>query len=199
MARKKKQENLADPTLLAQFNMPQIPAEEVARAVGGADVLAELLSGGEDDATAVELGEGELGALHQEFESIAALTLRKAQLEEELSDVSAALQAQKDRMKGAMKGHGTSQFKGDDGAGCTIQVQFDTKLEDPQAFMEWVKERHPELLVVHSQTRTKFIRENFRDQGVAPDSPEWPPGITASERESLVVRGVLKKKAKAEE
>ena len=56
--------------------------------------------------------------------------------------------------------------------------------------MAWVKETHPELLTVHSQNRTKFIRENFRDQGVPEDDARFPPGVKVTAREQLMVRGV---------
>lgn len=155
-----------------------------------AGVLSQLLEGADDDAEAVEPDAGDLGALQQEFETVARLTLRKKELERELSEVSKALTAQKDRMQQAMEGQGTQQFRGADGASCNFQTRFDTVVEDPEAFMEWVQERHQELLTVNSQTRTKFIRENYRDQGVDPDSPEFPPGLKTTERTTLVVRGV---------
>jgi hypothetical protein len=86
---------------------------------------------------------------------------------------------------------GTRQFRGteDDGS-CTVATAYDTKVTDPVSFMDWCMAQATELLTVNAQTRTKFIRENFKDKGIPVDSEDFPPGIEASEREFLQVRGV---------
>lgn len=164
---------------------PDAPTED------GSGILRDLLDTGNDDVDAVEPDEGDLASLQTEFDSVARLTARKRELESELQNVSRALQAQKDRMLMAMEAQGTKQFRSALGDGsCTITERYDTTVEDPQTFLAWVTEAHPELLTVNSQTRNKFIRENYRDQGIDPDSPEFPPGVQASPRRSLMVRDV---------
>lgn len=185
---KHKPTNEADPELVAQFNIA--PTGETA---DNADVLSQLLgdapSDDADEATEMDLGE--LGALQEEFDAVETLTLQKQRLEAKLSKVSADLQAQKFRMLDAMKLQGTKQFSSALGPGaCSRSERYDTVVEDVDTFMAWVQETHPELLSVHSQRRTKFIRENFRDQGVPEDDERFPPGVKVTAREQLVVRGV---------
>jgi hypothetical protein len=157
----------------------------------GSEILAQILDGTNDDPDAVEADEGDLANLQGEFDSVARLTDRKKVLEAELSSVKQALAAQKDRMIDAMEKQGTKQFRSAAGDGsCTITERFDTKVNDDGAFIEWVQETHPELLTVNSQRRNKFIRENFRDQGIDPESDEFPPGIEVSPRRGLMVRDV---------
>jgi len=163
------------------------------------DALKELLEGNTDDEEAVEAGAGELAVLEDEFGVVAALTRRKEELEGQLSKVNQQLAAQKQRMLDAMDAQGTAQFKSAGGPGaCSPTTTFDTKVEDPATFMAWVQEFHPELLTVNSQTRSSFIRKEYRDKGVDPDSPEFPPGIVASERRSLTVRGVKRGKTRSQ-
>ncbi len=187
---KKRPANEVDPDLAAQFSVA--PIGEAASDDSG-DVLGQLLgnapSADADDG--VELDTGELGALQEEFDAVAALTLRKKQLEAELGEVSKALTAQKDRMLGAMTLQGTKQFSSALGPGaCSRSERYDTTLSDVDAFIDWVKESHPELLTVNNQTRNRFIREQYRDQGIPEGDERFPPGITVTPREQLVVRGV---------
>lgn len=161
---------------------------------GGAapSVFDQLLSGGEDDTRAVEVSEGELASLGEEHRAVVALTREKRRLETRLAKVSAALTDAKLRMQDAMAAQGTRQFNSaveEDGA-CSLGTRYDTVVEDPQAFLAWVQSQAPELLTVHSQTRTKFIRENYRDRGIPVESPEFPPGVKVEERQFLQVRGV---------
>lgn len=157
----------------------------------GGEILAQMLDGTNDDTDAVEADEGDLANLQAEFDSVARLTERKKQLDAELTSVKQALQAQKLRMMDAMEAQGTKQFRSAAGDGsCTVTERYDTGVTDSQAFMTWVTEAHPELLTVNSQARNKFIRENFRDQGIDPESDEFPPGIEVSPRRGLMVRDV---------
>lgn len=157
----------------------------------GADILRQMLEGETDDLDAVEPDEGDLLNLQAEFDTVARLTQRKRELEGELQQISQALEAQKLRMLDAMEAQGTKQFRSMLGDGsCTITERFDTAVTNQQEFLGWVQEAHPELLTVNAQTRNKFIRENYRDQGVDPSSPEFPPGIEVSPRRGLMVRDV---------
>lgn len=186
MARKK--DDTVNKKLAAQFTIAPLDGKHKE---SSSDVLEALLHGSTDDDDAVEADAGELANLQSEFDAVAALTRRKQELESELSKVSQALEAQKGRMLEAMEAQGTRQFRSVTGDGaCTITERFDTTLDDPQAFISWVKEAHPDLLTVHSQTRNKFIREEYRDQGIAPDSPEFPPGVVVTPRRGLMVRNV---------
>lgn len=157
------------------------------------DVLDQLLHGEED--AGQELSDEDLGSLEEEFDAVARLTKERDRLEAHLAEVKRDLAGQKDRMLRAMKAQGTRQFRSGSGVGqCYVQDNYSTAVEDPEAFMEWVRENHPEMLSVHSQTRTSFIRKEYRDKGVAVDSDTFPPGIAVKEYESLQVRDVKPKK-----
>ena len=176
------------PELAAQFGIQPTGGEATNETAG--DVLTTLLESSGDDEEATEADSGELANLQGEFDSVAVLNRKKQALEAELKLVSSALQAQKERMMDAMEAQGTKQFRSVTGEGsCTVTERYDTTLNDPQQFIDWVKESHPELLVVHSQTRNKFIRENYRDEGIAADDPSFPPGVDVTPRRGLMVRG----------
>lgn len=169
---------------------------DLPESASDSDVLGELLSTMDDpDSQRAELSDADLGSLEDEFDSVALLNERKKELESQLRDVSKELEAAKGRMLEAMKLQGTSQFRGGQGQGsCYVQERFDTQVEDPDAFMRWVQTEHPELLTVHAQTRNKFIREEYRDKGVDPESDGFPPGVKVTPREVLAVRGARAKK-----
>lgn len=192
MSRRKKPEKLGEvgEELASQFGLG--PAQEQPQQ----DVLSQLLESTDaDDPEAVVLDEQELGLLQDEFDALARLKERKDALEEQLDGVKKAYEAQRGRMLSAMKLQGTKQFRGADGqGGCTIQVRYETKVTDPEAFMEWVKEQHPELLTVNTNTRSSFIRKEFRDKGVPAEADEFPPGIEAKERDVLALTGAKSKK-----
>lgn len=144
-----------------------------------------------DDEAAVELGDEELGSLAEEYRLVAELTRKKRKLEKDLSGVSKELTAAKERMQNAMKLQGTRQFKGtDDDGACSVGTRYNTRVVDEEAFISFVMSHDPSLLTVNSQTRTKYVRENFRDKGIPADADEFPPGIEAEEEEFLQVRGV---------
>ena len=174
-----------------KFGLAKIGPDAVS---DGSEILTQLLDGANDDVDSVEADEGDLANLQEEFDSVARLTDEKKRIEAKLSSVKQALAAQKDRMMNAMEAQGTKQFRSAVGDGsCTVTERYDTALTDAQAFMTWVQETHPELLTVNSQARNKFIRENFRDQGIAVESDEFPPGIDVTPRRGLMVRDVKAK------
>lgn len=185
MSRKKADDNTVDAEALG-FTAPVDPT---AGEAGG--VFDQLLTGTDDDDQAVELTEEEQINLGDNYRVVANLTRRKKKLEAKLKDVSAALTAAKQGMQSAMVVQGTKQFRGaeDDGS-CTVATRYDTKVTDPVSFINWVMGNAHELLSVNSQTRTRYIRENFKDKGIPVDSEAFPPGIEASEGEFLQVRGV---------
>lgn len=185
MAKRKKVDNTVDAEALG-FTAPVDPTAGEAGAV-----FDQLLAGTEDDDQAVELTEEEQINLGENYRVVANLTRRKKKLEAKLAAASAALTEAKQNMQSAMVVQGTKQFKGaeDDGS-CTVATQYTTKVTDPTTFRNWVMATAPELLDVASQRRTKFVRENYKDKGIPVDSEAFPPGIEASEREFLQVRGV---------
>lgn len=155
------------------------------------DPLDAILS--EGDATGAELDEQALGTLEEEFRVLAALKERAEALEKQGEDARKAYNAQRERMLRAMDAQGTRQFRGADGTACTVTEQYTTSVEDPSAFLAWVLVAHPELVSVHSQTRTKFVREEYRDKGVPETDPTFPPGLKAGTLRTLSVRGTKKK------
>lgn len=154
------------------------------------DVFAQLLQGAADDDRAVEPTDDDLGTLEMEWEKLERLKLAAEAAQTRADELDREYKAQKERMLLAMKREGTRQFRGSSGGACVVAEQYSTTMEDEHAFMDWVRESHPELLTVHSQTRTKFIRENFRDRGVPTDDPAFPPGLKAGTVEFLQVRGI---------
>ena len=154
------------------------------------DIFAQLLAGVEDDGRAVEPTDDDLGTLEMEWEKLEQLDQAAERAEERAKGLRQAYNAQKERMALAMKREGTRQFRGASGGLAVVATQYTTSLEDEPRFMAWVKETHPELLTVHSKTRTKFIRENFRDRGIPINDPAFPPGLKAGELDTLQVRGI---------
>lgn len=153
------------------------------------DVFTELLRGVEDDPKAVEPTDDDYGTLEEEWQKLCALKHAHQRAEEREKETKAAYEAQRIRMRSAMTRQGTQQFRGANGGGCSVTQTYTTALENEESFMAWVKETHPELLSVHSQTRTSFIRREYRDKGVAIDDPSFPPGLKAGTLEGLQVRG----------
>jgi hypothetical protein len=169
-----------------EFKAPVLPPE----ADKPRDLFGELTQG-DDDPEAHEPGDAELASLQEEFQALAALKRRVAALESQLSEAKEAYEGQRTRMLDALEGQGTKQFASVDGQGsCSISEVFSTTVEDPQALMEWAKSNHPELLSIHSGTRNRFIREEFRDRGVPPDDPSFPPGLAVGTIRRLTVRGI---------
>jgi hypothetical protein len=144
-----------------------------------------------DDEAAVELTDEDLGSLGDEYRVVAELTRKKRKLEAEVKQVGAELVAARARMQNAMTLQGTKQFKGtDDDGACSVGTRYVTRVTDVEAFISWVMSTNPSLLTVNAQSRTKFIREEFKDKGVPADADEFPPGIEAEEEPYLSVRGV---------
>lgn len=155
------------------------------------DLFDQLTAGTEDDEAAVELTDADLGSLGEEYRVVAELTRKKKRLEKQVKQVSAELESARGRMQNAMTLQGTKQFKGtDDDGACSVGTRYSTKVEDPEAFISWVMSNCPELLTVNAQSRTRYIREEFKDKGVPTDSDLFPPGIHAEEEPFLQVRGV---------
>lgn len=160
-------------------------------AAGQLDLFKALTTSGEDDREAVELTDSERANMGVCYEDVAKLTRKKKDLEAEVKAVSARLIDAKESMLTSMKEQGTKQFRGtDDDGACSIANRYQTKVVDPEAFLQWVLANHSELLSVNANTRTSFIREHFKDKGVPVDSDEFPPGVEATEHEFLQVRGV---------
>ncbi len=182
----KKQDEVVDLGLVA----PTVAETEVSEPKQQ-DLFAQLTQGTEDDEAAVELSDEELGSLGDEYTKVALLKRRKDKLEKQLKLVSSEYEAARGRMLNAMTLQGTSQFKGtDDDGACSVGNRYSTKVADEDAFIRWVMANEPTLLTVNAQTRTKYIRENYKDKGVPVDADEFPPGITAEEQPYLSVRGV---------
>jgi hypothetical protein len=153
-----------------------------------ADIFSQLLRGEVDDPEAVEPSDAELATLEEEFVVVRKLRAKKAWLKEKLSAVQEQLTAQEQRMLNAMDREGTSQFRGVTGDACHIAMEYTTTIEDEVAFLKWVKEHAEELFSVNAQTRTSFVRREYRDKGVAIDDPRFPSGLKVGERRSLRVR-----------
>ncbi len=181
------------------FDFGALVEEAEASAGTDKDVLGALLSTEEDDPDAQmreQLSDADIGNLDEEFQTVALLTKKRDELDRKLKQVKQDLQAAKNRMMDSMEAQGTNQFRSGAGLGsCYLQERFDTTLEDPDLFLDWIKARHPELLSVHSQTRNRFIREEYRDKGVDPGADEFPPGVAVTPRKQLAVRGAKVKQS----
>lgn len=178
MAKKKQ----ADADLTMGFVAPAALDEETKPA----NAFDALLGGGDET---TELDDKALGALDDEFRVLAQLKAEESRLDARLSEVKRDLAAQRQRMLDAMELQGTKQFRGaQDEGSCHIAEEYTTTLENPQRFMDWVKEQAPELLTVNSRSRTSFIRREYRDKGVPVDSDTFPPGVSADVRKVLRLR-----------
>lgn len=154
------------------------------------DLFEQLLGGVADDDRAVEKTGDSAQTLEAEFAVIAALRSRKKRLEEELERVQGQLSDANQRMADAMALQGTRQFAGVEGQGsCHLATEYRVKVVDPAAFTAWADEHAPELYAINAKTRDGFIRRQYRDRGIAPDSPDFPPGLEVKEVDVLRVRG----------
>lgn len=154
------------------------------------DVFTQLMEGTTEDQPPVELDDGDAATLEDSWNRLVALRRRRDNLKKQASDASAEYEAQRGRMAGMMEKQGTTQFRGADGGSCSIADVYTTAIENEDAWMGWVRESHPELLSVHSQRRTSFIRQEYRDKGVPIDDPSFPPGLKAGTQPTLTVRGL---------
>jgi hypothetical protein len=164
------------------------------------DVLAALLAG-DDDPIAEQrekIDDADVVTLADNFRIIAALTRRKADLEDQVSKVSSELEAAKQRQLDMMKTQGTAQFRDAQGQGsCHIRDVWQSEIVDPEKFTAWVQENHPHLLSVNANTRGSLLVQEFKNKGVAPDDIEkLPPGVKVTARPQLGLNGVKPKKEK---
>lgn len=161
------------------------------------DPLDILLDVGNDDVEAVEIDEGDFRALEEEWGVLIRLKERKDRLDALAKTAATDYDLQKRRMQRAMEAQGTRQFASTEGRGAgSMRREYRTKVTDEASFTSWVKDRHPELFSVNSQRRDSFIRDEFRDKGIAPvledgtPNPDFPPGLQVIEQDILAVRGV---------
>lgn len=172
----------------------------LSEAATEADPFAQLMDTSVDDQQATEVDPADAAVLDDVFRDVVACTRRKDEIDAELSVAKKNLTGAKERMAAVMERQGTKQFRALDGDGsCTITETYATTIDDVDAWMGWVQENASELLTVHSQTRTKYVRENFRDKGVPVDSDAFPPGITVKPIPGLMVRGAKAPKPKRKE
>jgi len=158
------------------------------------DILLDVA--GNDDPAAVEIDEGDFRALEEEWAVLVRLRERKERLEGLADKAKIDYNLQRERMRRAMEAQGTRQFASAEGRGAgSLKREYRTRVVDDAAFAAWVAERHPELLSVNSQRRDSFVRDEYRDKGIAPTledgspNPEFPPGLTVIEQDTLSVRG----------
>jgi hypothetical protein len=152
------------------------------------DILLEV--GGMDDPEAYEIDESDFAALEEEWARLMRLKERKDRLEGLAEKAAIDYSLQRDRMRRAMEAQGTRQFASAEGQGAgSLAREYRVKITNPQVFIGWVNERHPELLSVNSQTLGSFVRNEYRNKGVAPDDPAFPPGVQVIEQQILRVRG----------
>lgn len=171
--------------------VPLAPAPGSDTAPGAKpDVFTQLMEGTTEEAPPVELDDDDSATLEQAWQKLVSLRRRRDELKEQASDASDAYEAQRGRMASLMQKQGTTQFRGADGGSCSVSDVYTTAIEDEDKWMTWVKESHPELLSVHSQRRTSFIRREYRDKGIPIDDPSFPPGLKAGTQPTLSVRGI---------
>lgn len=161
------------------------------------DPLDILLDASNDDVAAVEIDEGDFRALEEEWATLVRLRGRKERLTALADQASIDYNLQRDRMRRAMAAQGTRQFASSAGQGAgSLKREYRTSVTDEAAFTAWVRDRHPELFSVNSQRRDSFIRDQYRDRGIAPTledgspNPDFPPGLRVTEQDVLSVRGV---------
>lgn len=158
---------------------PDVEPEEV-------DPFKELEAEDEDE----EAPEGEtFENLEEEYRVLASLKRRRDSLKASHSEASADYEAHRRRMQRAMGAQGTRQFRSTtvERGSCNFSSAYSAKIIDPVAFMAWAKENASELLSVNAQTLSKHLREQFRNRGVPPDDPSFPPGLEVKERDTLTV------------
>ena len=127
--------------------------------------------------------------LEDEYRVLASLKQARDRKKREHSEASADYEAHRGRMMRAMRGQGTKQFKSttvEQGA-CHFSSAYGVKIVDPVAFLAWAKKKAEELLSVNAKTLTKHVREQFKQRGVPPDDPSFPPGLEVTERDTLTV------------
>lgn len=131
----------------------------------------------------------EFGSLEDEFRKLVQLRRVCDALSQKKADLEELKRRQTSRVREAMEAQGTKQFRSSGGFGaCSISSRYKTRVTNDQAFIRWATEHHPELLTVNAQTRTSFVRREFKDNGIPPDADEFPPGIEAEEEPTLSVR-----------
>lgn len=163
-------------------------APEAAPPVVAADPFEALEAPGEGE----QPGEGDEEAfesLEEEYRILASLKRRRDQLKTAHGEASAEYEAHRGRMMRAMRAQGTKQFKSTtvEKGSCHFSSAYTVVVKDPSTFIPWVKEHAEELLSVNSRTLARHVREEFKNKGVPPDDPSFPPGIEVSEHDTLTV------------
>ena len=128
-------------------------------------------------------------SLEEEYRLLASLRKRRDELKAQHGEASGDYEAQRGRMMRAMTAQGTKQFKSTtvEKGSCHFNSGYGVKIMDPSTFIPWVRDHAEELLSVNARTLTKFVREQFKNRGVPPDDPSFPPGIEAKEHDTLTV------------
>lgn len=154
------------------------------------DIFTQLIEETSEEDAPTPQSDDDTITLEDAWHRLVILRLARDSAKTRASDASRAYEEQRGRMASMMERQGTKQFRGADGGGCSIADVYTTAVENEQEWLDWVRETHPELLSVHSQSRTRFIRENYRDKGVPIDDASFPPGLKAGTQPTLQVRGV---------
>ena len=128
-------------------------------------------------------------ALEEEYRILASLRKRRDALKAAHSEASAEYEAHRGRMMRAMRGQGTRQFRSTamEKGGCHFSSAYGVKIKDPSVFIPWAKKHCPELLSVNVNTLGSHVRKQYRDRGVPPDDPSFPPGLEVKEHDTLTV------------
>lgn len=170
------------------FVAPSMPEEaaEAAQAAHELDPFAELLGG---DLALPDATPDEMGTLEAEFRRLAELRRLRDAVTARKSEVEARYQAQAERMLQAMQDQGTRQFRSAAGGGSvSISERYRAKVVERDGLMRWVQANAPELLTVNSQTLTKFVREEYRDNGIPEDDERFPAGVECEVQPTLSFR-----------
>jgi hypothetical protein len=164
--------------------LPNEPApEEVA-----ADPFAQLEAPAQEEVE-TEAEAEVFDSLEEEYRILVSLRQQRDRLKQRHSEASGEYEAQRGRMMRAMEAQGTKQFKSAavEKGSCHFNSSYGVSIADHTEFIPWVKEHAEELLSVNSRTLTKYIREQFKNRGVPPEDPSFPPGLKVSEHDTLTV------------
>jgi len=164
------------------------PFEELAAAVSAARDATYAAEAGIPDANA-EAAQEVFQNLEDEYRILLGLRRRREELKEALKVVSAEYEAQRQRMQRAMQAQGTRQFKSTTvtKGGCHFSSVYAVKILEPTTFIPWAKEHCEEILTVNSATLARHVREQYKNRGVPPEDPSFPPGLEVSEHDTLTV------------
>ena len=173
------------------FIAPEIlPGVDAPEAELAPDAFKQLEAPAEEPTETETDGEAEVfDSLEEEYRILASLRGKRDRLKADHSEASNDYEAQRGRMMRAMTAQGTKQFKSTtvEKGSCHFNSGYGVKITDPSTFIPWVQEHAAELLSVNARTLTKHVREQFKNRGVPPDDPSFPPGIEAKEHDTLTV------------